>query len=74
MLYAIFLDNPKFDSETKLVVGVAFEMARAALHLGDQDSLMSERVVERIIERVKTGERNPDRLCESVLSEFCQHL
>ena len=69
-----FLDSPKFDRETKRVMGVAFEKARAALQLGDRGNLISERVVKRIIERAETGELNPDRLCESVLSEFRQHL
>jgi hypothetical protein len=55
-------------------MGVAFEKARAALQLGDRGNLISERVVKRIIERAETGELDPDRLCESVLSEFRQHL
>ena len=68
-----FLDSSKFDPETKRVMGVAFEMARAALQLGDQ-SILWERVAKRIIELAKTGELNPDALCEAVLKEYCQHL
>jgi hypothetical protein len=69
------LDSSKFDPETKRVIGVAFEMARAALQLGDRGSLINERVAKRIIELANTaGELNPDLLCESVLSEFRQHL
>ena len=55
-------------------MGVAFEMARAALQLGAQSNLINERIAKRIIELAKTGELNPDRLCESVLKEFRQHL
>jgi len=69
-----FLDSPKFDPETKRVMGVAFEMARAALQLGDRSNLINERIAKRIIELAKTGELNPALLCESVLKEFRQHL
>jgi hypothetical protein len=54
-------------------MAVAFEMARAALQLGDQ-SILWERIAKRIIDFTKTGELNPDVLCEAVLKEYCQHL
>jgi hypothetical protein len=44
-----FLDGSKFDPETRRVIGVAFEMRRAALQLGDQSDL-NERIAKRIIE------------------------
>ena len=69
-----FLDSAEFDPETKRVMGVAFEMARAALQLGDQGNLINERIAKKIIELAKTGELNPDLLCEAVLMEFRQHL
>ena len=70
MPIAQFLDSSEFDSETKRVMAVALEMARAALQLGDRSNLINERIAKRIIELAKTGELNPDLLCESV----CQHL
>jgi hypothetical protein len=73
MPIAQFLDTSEFDPETERVMAVAFEMARAALQLGDQ-SILWERIVERLIELAKTGELNPDVLCEAVLKEYCQHL
>lgn len=73
MPIAQFLDTSEFDPETKRVMAVAFEMARAALQLGDQ-SILWERIVKRIIELAKTGELNPDVLCDAVLKEYCQHL
>src|SRR6516225_2500782 len=63
MPIAHFLDTSEFDPETKRVMAVAFEMARAALQLGDQ-SILWERIAKRIIELAKTGELNPDVLCE----------
>src|SRR5262245_26754512 len=73
MPIAQFLDSSEFDPETKRVMAVALEMARAALQLGDQ-SILRERIVKEIIELTKTGELNPDVLCEAVLKEYCQHL
>jgi len=55
-----FLDSSKFDPETKQVMGVAFEMARAALQLADKSNLINERIAKRIIELAKTSELNPD--------------
>jgi len=49
-------------------------MARAALQLGPQGNLIDERIAKKIIELAKTGELNPELLCESVLKEFRQHL
>jgi hypothetical protein len=74
MAIAQILDSSEFDPETRRVVGVAFEMARAALRLGEQDNVVNETVAKRIIALAKTGELNPDLLCESVLTEFRQHL
>ena len=73
MPIAQFFDSSEFDPETKRVMAVAFEMARAALQLGDQ-SILWERIAKKIIELTKTSEFNPDVLCEAVLKEFCQHL
>ena len=69
-----FLDSSKFDPETKRVMGVAFEMVRAALQLGHQGNLIDQRIAKKIIELAKTGELDPELLCESVLKEFRQHL
>ena len=74
MPIAQFLDGSEFDAETKRVMGVAFEMARAALQLGPQGNLIDERIAKTIIELAKTGELNPELLCESVLKELRQHL
>ena len=66
------LESSKFDPETNRVRAVAFDMACAALQLGDQSNLINERIAKRIV--ADTGELNPDVLCEAVLRAFCQHL
>jgi predicted GNAT family N-acyltransferase len=65
-----FLDGYKPDPETKRIMGVAFEMVLAALRLADRDDLANEVVAGRIIVLAKTGERDPNLMCEAVLKEF----
>jgi hypothetical protein len=65
-----FLNGHRFDQETTRVMGVAFETARIALRLSDQDQLVEKRIAERIIELARAGECNSDLLCERVLYEF----
>jgi hypothetical protein len=62
-----FLGGLQFDSETKRLMGVAFEMARVALEQqwGDHaDTILAG----RIIALAQAGERNPDALCEQSLN------
>ena len=64
------LDGHKFDPETIRVMGLAFEMALVALRLADRGDLANEIVASKIIALAKAGERDPERLCESVMKEF----
>ena len=70
MPIAPFIDGMSFDPETRRVLGVAFEMTCAALHLSDRGDRANEIIARRIIEFAKTGERNPDLVCDGVLKEF----
>jgi hypothetical protein len=65
-----FLNGSKFDPEARRVMGVAFEMARAALRLADRDDPAVAMIANRIIALAKAGERNPDLLCERVLNDL----
>jgi hypothetical protein len=65
-----YLDDRQFDPETKRVMGLAFEMACIALGLTDRDNLIKQMVANNIIERWKTGEGNPDVLCEQVVKDL----
>jgi hypothetical protein len=51
-------------------MGLAFEMTRLALGLADRGDPTNEVIAKRIIELAKTGELNPDVLCECVVKEF----
>ena len=49
-------------------MGIAFEMARTALRVANRDDLANEQLIaNRIIGLAKTGERNPDALCEGAV-------
>jgi hypothetical protein len=65
-----YLNGFRVDSETKRVLGVAFEMACVALRLAGRGDLAHEVIARRMIELAQAGERNPDVLCETVLKEF----
>jgi len=58
-------------SETIRVMGVAFEIARAALHLKDLDDPTKLAIAAgKIIELAKAGETNPDLLSEQALASL----
>jgi hypothetical protein len=67
-----FLNGERFDPETKRVMGVAFEMARAALRLQDRVDPIVAKVADKIIELAKGGELNPDLLCERALADLAK--
>ena len=70
MPITVYLDGYKPDPETKRVMGVAFEMTRAALRLEDRDDLAAAIIAKKIIELAMAGERNPDLLCERALKDL----
>jgi hypothetical protein len=59
-----------FDLEDKRVLGVAFEMVCIALRIEDSDDGVKQAIATKIIELVKSGERNPDTLCEQALKDI----
>ena len=65
-----FLGDQRFDPETTRIMGVAVEMARAAVKQDWGNVYANRSLAKRIIELAKEGERNPDVLCEQALSYF----
>jgi hypothetical protein len=61
-----FLTGQTFDPETVRLLGVAFEMARAAIKC--PRDLSDEIIAGRIIELAKVGERNVEVLSEAALN------
>jgi hypothetical protein len=64
-----YLDDSKFDSETKRVMGVALEMARAALRYEDRTDAITEILAKRIIVLAKEGMVDPNLLCAWALED-----
>ena len=67
-----YLDDFNADPETKRVLCVALEMIRVSLGLGDD--FANGMIAKQIIEIAKTGERNPDLLCEGALKQLRRSL
>jgi hypothetical protein len=67
-----FLNGDEFDQETVRILGVAFEQACIGLQVGDCEDDVRQAIANKIIEVVRTGERNPDRLCELALNDIRQ--
>jgi hypothetical protein len=67
MPMARYLEGFRFDDEAKRVMGIAFEMACAALRI-DCAGPAAAIIAEKIIARARDGERNPDRLCDAALA------
>jgi hypothetical protein len=70
MLITQFLDGHYFDPETKRMMGIVFEMARAALRPADRTDPAAEILATRIIALAKEGVIDPDRLCERALNDL----
>ena len=63
-----YLKGREFDDEAIRFMGIAFECARSALRVFPSDEALSEAIAAHIIERARTGERDPDTLCDFVIA------
>jgi hypothetical protein len=63
-----YLDGFNFNPETRRVMGLAFEMALAALRLTDWST--KELVANKIIALAREGMRDPNLLCEWTLNDL----
>jgi hypothetical protein len=59
-----------FDPETQRIMGLAFEVTRAALRLSNQDDIPPDIIAKKVIELAKGGERDPERICDYALANF----
>jgi hypothetical protein len=69
-----FLDGFKFDPEAQRIMGIAFEMARAALTFENQTYAAHEVIAKRIIALAKEGVIDPDQLCDQALNDLRRQL
>ena len=67
-----YLDEFDADPETKRVLAVALEKTRVSLGL--TDDLADGIIAKQIVELARTGELQPDVLCEGVLKTLREQL
>jgi len=56
-----------FDPEEVQILCDAYEKARRSLHDTGQPDLVTEIIAQKIISLARTGERDPEKLCEGAL-------
>jgi hypothetical protein len=66
-----YLNGYRFDAEDRRILGIAFELVRITLRVGeDCDDGVKQAIATKIIDLAKSGERNPDLLCEQALKDI----
>ena len=65
-----YVDGLTFDPEAKRVMGLAFEMASAALRLADRPDPAIEILATKIIALAQEGLRDPNLMCEWALDDL----
>jgi hypothetical protein len=66
------LNGQRFDAETIRLMGLAFEMTLISLRLVHLGDISNNVIAEKLIDLAKSGERDPERLCEAVLQQWGQ--
>ena len=59
-----------FGPEDTAAMTVAFEEALKRLNVADREASMATSIAKKIVRLAKTGQRNPIRLTEGVVSSF----
>jgi hypothetical protein len=65
-----FLSGQAFQPETIEAMGIAYENVCKSLKLVDGSGLLNELIARNIVELATSGERDPERLCTSVLATY----
>jgi hypothetical protein len=68
--FAEFVGNTTYDPDAVRAMSLAYEAALMQLHDRGQPAIVREVIARRIIELAAIGERRPERLCATVLSEL----
>jgi hypothetical protein len=65
-----FLNGERFDPETRRILGVALELVCIVVRTGDCADDVKRAIADKLIALAKTGERNPEVLCDKVLRDI----
>jgi hypothetical protein len=63
-----YLNDHRFDAETVRRLGVAFEITCVGLKIEAHNEPAKEAIARKLIELVKDGERDPNRLSERLFA------
>jgi hypothetical protein len=69
-MIAEFIGNTTFDPEALRAMSQAYDSIVKQLQDRGQPKIVQEIIAKRIIELAAIGEREPQRLCETILTEF----
>ena len=59
-----------FDPEAAAILGAAYDKAVAALRIGEQNEAVRDVIAKHVVALAAKGERDPDRLCDAVLTSL----
>ena len=65
------LDSNAFNPEEVTMLRDVFEDTLCVLHLVDRSDPVTSLIAKKIIELARRGERDPARLYDGVMKEFC---
>jgi hypothetical protein len=62
-------DAPNFDQDTVRSLALAFDYVQTELRENGKLVLMEDVLAKRIVELAENGERDPEKLCDAILTE-----
>ena len=65
-----YASGQAFQPETIQAMSIAYEKVCESLKLVDGSGLLNELIARNIVELATSGERDPERLCTSVLATY----
>jgi hypothetical protein len=71
-IHGLVRQEAVFSPEEVSAITKAFESALQRMGLVNRSDLVAETVARKIIDLARTGERDPDRLCDQVLTIYGQ--
>jgi hypothetical protein len=70
MPFRFHLNGQRFAPETIRLLGLAYEMTLVSLRLVDRGGIANDVVARKIFDLANAGERDPERMCDSVLQQW----
>jgi len=72
MAIDVLLQSSSFEPAEIEAMAEAFDAARDKLQLANRDGAFGQLVARRVVDHARAGIKNPQKICELVVSEFKQ--